>query len=337
MVRVDAELAEQRVHAEGARLVGDDRHDQRGRSPCRSSGAAAAARAPCVVATSRSPLSARNSANQSSRRRRERRRRGRDALRHEAAERAAALAQILDLLAVVGRAVEGRLQQLAIGDRDAEAVAELAQLLLVQLLLLMGDVAALAGFAEAVALDRLGEDDGRRADVLDGGAGRRRRPSPDRGRRGAGAAAWRRSDPRPSRAAPDGCRRSACGCRRRSDTVYFWYWPSTTSPMRWTSRPSVSRGEQRIPVVAPDHLDDVPAGAAEGGLELLDDLAVAAHRPVEALQVAVDDPDQVVEVLARRERDGAQRLGLVGLAVAEERPDVAAHRCRAGRDRAGSG
>ena len=37
--------------------------------------------------------------------------------------------------------------------------------------------------------------------------------------------------------------------------------------------------EQRIPVRAPDHLDHVPAGAAEVALELLDDLAVAAHRP----------------------------------------------------------
>ena len=56
------------------------------------------------------------------------------------------------------------------------------------------------------------------------------------------------------------------------------------------------------------------------GLELLDDLAVAAHRAVEALQVAVDDEDQVVELLAGGERDGAERLGLVALAVAEEAP-----------------
>ena len=81
--------------------------------------------------------------------------------------------------------------------------------------------------------------------------------------------------------------------------------------------------EQRIPVAAPDALDDVPAGAAEDGLQLLDDLAVAAHRAVEALQVAVDDEDQVVELLAAGQRDGAERLGLVGLAVAEERPHLA--------------
>ena len=59
------------------------------------------------------------------------------------------------------------------------------------------------------------------------------------------------------------------------------------------------------------------------GLELLDDLAVAADRAVEALQVAVDDEDQVVELLARGQRERAERLGLVALAVAEEAPHPA--------------
>ena len=92
--------------------------------------------------------------------------------------------------------------------------------------------------------------------------------------------------------------------------------------MRLTQQAVVIAREQLVPLAAPEHLDDVPAGAAEDGLELLDDLAVAAHRAVEALQVAVDDEDQVVELLARRQRDRAERLGLVGLAVAEERPDL---------------
>src|SRR6185312_10689452 len=79
-----------------------------------------------------------------------------------------------------------------------------------------------------------------------------------------------------------------------------------------------------IPVTAPDHLDDVPAGAEEVGLQLLNDLAVAADGTVETLQVAVDDEDQVVELFARRNPDGAERLRLVHLAVAEERPHPAA-------------
>ncbi len=78
-----------------------------------------------------------------------------------------------------------------------------------------------------------------------------------------------------------------------------------------------------VPAPAPDHLEHVPAGAAEGAFEFLDDLAVAAHGAVEALQVAVHHEDQVVELLARRERDRAERLGLVHLAVAQEHPHLA--------------
>src|SRR5260370_18291234 len=37
------------------------------------------------------------------------------------------------------------------------------------------------------------------------------------------------------------------------------------------------------------HLDDVPSGAAEGRFEFGNDVAVAANRSVEPLQVAVDD------------------------------------------------
>ena len=80
--------------------------------------------------------------------------------------------------------------------------------------------------------------------------------------------------------------------------------------------------ENGIPLAAPEDLDDVPARAAEGGFELLNDLAVAANGTVEALQVAVDDEDEVVELFAGGEGDGAERFGLVGFAVAEEGPDL---------------
>ena len=51
-------------------------------------------------------------------------------------------------------------------------------------------------------------------------------------------------------------------------------------------------GQHVVPPGAPDDLDHVPARAPEHRLQLLDDLAVAPHRPVEALQVAVDDEDR---------------------------------------------
>ncbi len=81
--------------------------------------------------------------------------------------------------------------------------------------------------------------------------------------------------------------------------------------------------EQLVPLAPPDDLDDVPARAAEEALQLLDDLAVAAHRPVEPLQVGVDDERQVVQTLVRGDLQLAAALDLVHLAVAQERPDVA--------------
>ena len=73
---------------------------------------------------------------------------------------------------------------------------------------------------------------------------------------------------------------------------------------------------------APDDLDDVPAGALEEGLELLDDLAVTAHGAVETLQVAVDDEGQVVQALLGGELEHAAGLGFVHFTVAKEGPRV---------------
>jgi len=43
-------------------------------------------------------------------------------------------------------------------------------------------------------------------------------------------------------------------------------------------------------------LRTIPAGAAKRCFQLLDDFAVAAHGPVQTLEVAVDDEDEVVEL-----------------------------------------
>jgi hypothetical protein len=86
--------------------------------------------------------------------------------------------------------------------------------------------------------------------------------------------------------------------------------------------------EQEIPLGTPQHFDHVPAGADEERFEFLDDLAIAAHRSVEPLQVTVDHERQVIEILARRERQARNRLRLVHLAVAEHTPHVpVARRC----------
>lgn len=80
--------------------------------------------------------------------------------------------------------------------------------------------------------------------------------------------------------------------------------------------------QQRIPLTAPDDLDDIPACAAEERLQFLDDLAVTANRAVEALQVAVDDERQIVEAFGRSHVRETARLRLVHLAVAEEGPHM---------------
>ena len=82
-------------------------------------------------------------------------------------------------------------------------------------------------------------------------------------------------------------------------------------------------GQELVPGAPPDHLDHVPPGASQCGLELLDHLAVATDRAVETLQVAVDDHGQVVEMLPTGHAEERHRLGFVELAVADEGPHPA--------------
>ena len=77
-----------------------------------------------------------------------------------------------------------------------------------------------------------------------------------------------------------------------------------------------------VPLASPDDLDHVPASAAEEALQLLDDLPVAAHRTIKALQVAVHHPGEIVQAFTRRKRECASRLWLIHLAVTEEGPDA---------------
>ncbi len=211
--------------------------------------------------------------------------------------------------------------ELAVGDRDRETVAERAQLIHQQFLLLVGDVHAFARRAHPVPFDGLGQNDGRRALVL--------------GRRLVGgihlerivAAAIERphlvvGQPLDQRArlripAEELLAHVVAVARLERLVVAVERFAHQLD-----QHPGVVGSEQRIPTRAPQDLDDVPAGAAEDALELLNDLAVAAHRPVEPLQVGVDDEDEVVELFARGQREAGERLGLVHLSVTEESPHL---------------
>ena len=102
-----------------------------------------------------------------------------------------------------------------------------------------------------------------------------------------------------------------------------WYSPSTHSCMRLMQQPAGIARQQIVPARAPDHFDYVPAGAEKRRFQFLNDAAVAAHRPIQPLQIAVHHEDQVVELLARSQRQRAQRFRLIRFAVAQKRPNFA--------------
>ena len=242
------------------------------------------------------------------------------AARHAAAQLGAAFPEVLHLGTVVGGTVERRRVEVLVRDRNSEAGAEGQQFLVVQFLLAVGDVAALAGLAQAVALDRLGQDHRRlrlavgrgllvgRVDLL-----------------GIVAAALQLAD---LLVAVVGHQLEQLGVLAEevlpdvgavADGVALHLAVEDLFHASLQQAGGVA-GEQFVPLAAPHNLDHVPACAAEGRLELADDLAVAAHRPVETLQVAVDHEDQVAELFTRGQRDRAEALRLVHLAVAEQRP-----------------
>ena len=137
------------------------------------------------------------------------------------------------------------------------------------------------------------------------------------------AAAAQRADllvascPPPASAIPDTCRRTLCGRKRRPCLEVLILAVHALFHALEQQAAGVAC-EQLIPIAAPKHLDHVPAGAAEDAFELLNDAAVAAHRAVQPLQIAVDDEDQVVELFARGNVQRAGRFGLIHLAIATE-------------------
>src|SRR5690606_31759558 len=80
------------------------------------------------------------------------------ALWQVAAQLLAAGLEVLDLRAVLGGTVELEVDNLLLLERDVEELLEALHLLILHLLQVVGHVLGLASRAEAIALDRLGED-----------------------------------------------------------------------------------------------------------------------------------------------------------------------------------
>ena len=81
--------------------------------------------------------------------------------------------------------------------------------------------------------------------------------------------------------------------------------------------------KQRIPVGTPQHFQHVPTSTRVKTFKLLNDRAIAAHRAIEPLQIAIDHENQIVEPLAGGERERSERLGFVHLAIADKTPHLA--------------
>ena len=260
---------------------------------------------------------------------------GRRARGQIAAECLPVCVQVLHLRRVGGRLVEPQLLHVVVRKRQRKAVAERAQRLVVQLLLLVGAHLALPPVSHAVALLGLGQDHRRLPAVPHGGVVR----SVDL--HGIVSAAAQPVD-----VLVGHVRSERLQLRILVEEVLAVEAPvgrrvglelavdSLVQPLQ-QHRLLIAR-EERIPVRTPQHLDHVPTRAGEEAFQLLHDRAVAAHRAVEPLQVAVDDEDEIVEPLARGERQARERLGLVHLAVADKAPNLATIGPRTRRDPAGS-
>ncbi len=245
-----------------------------------------------------------------------------------AAERGAALAEVGHLGGVLAgvRVRHGAVGQRAVRDGQPEQVAHVAELLAGELLHLVVGVARLEARAQGVALDGLREDHRRRALVLHGGAV----GGVHLARLVTGAGGLEQLQElgvgellghRPQRRV--GAEEVVAQVRGVARRVRL------ELGVRGLAQPAYERavgvaGEEVVPGGAPQGLDDVPARGAELGLQLLHDLEVGADGAVEALEVAVDDEGEVVQALPAGQRERGRGLGLVHLAVAEERPDPGA-------------
>ena len=206
---------------------------------------------------------------------------------------------------VICRPVERASCNSSSGNRDSEARAEHAQLFFVELLLLVRDVFAFAGFAQSVALDGLGKNDGGPAFVFHGGF--------------VGCVNLDGIVPAQTHARKlvvgkmlDHLQQARIGAKEVLAEVgaaldeILLVLPVGDFAQTAHQDAIAIVADEVVPVTAPDDFDDVPPGTAEDRFQFLNDLAVAAHRTVQALQVAINNENQIVELLARGQRDRAE-------------------------------
>ncbi len=317
---VDADLSEQVGHAEGTGLVGDDGNDPRSQLPVLEQVAEhphKGHRGGHLLALGpggepRIPVDGRDS-----------HRRGfAVARRYAAAEQFAAMAQITHFRTVFSRFIEAQGFHLFIRQRQAETVAKGQQRFPIEFLLLVRGHLALPGLPHAEAFLGLGQDHRRPAFV------QARRPVGGMDLEHVMAAALETVDLFIAHASNQpgqgfvlskevfaviGAVLGGKGLELAIDGLR----------QRTHQQAVIVPRQQRVPVRAPDQLDHVPASSLEQRFQFIDDPPVAAHRTVQALQVAVDHPSQVVQPFPGRQGQGRHAFRLIHLAIAEDAPHMA--------------
>ncbi len=230
--------------------------------------------------------------------------------------------QVAHFRCVVGRLIERYVGDLAVGYRNVEAVAEDPDVFIGQLLGLVHIVLALTALAHAKTLDRLDQQHGGLPDVLDGRVVGRvdllrvvaaTAQGPDVVVTHLGHHLGRLGITAKEMLAHVGTVVGLEGLVVAIERVHHQLAQGALLVAR----------QQGVPFTAPQQFDDIPASPTKLAFQLLDDFAVAAHRAVQALQIAVDDKNQVIQLLARCQSNGTATLHLVHLAVAAEDPDLA--------------
>ena len=242
------------------------------------------------------------------------------ALGNVAAQGFAARANILNFRAVFRRAIKRNFDAVLVIEWDGEAGAEDAQLVFIQFFLLVRDVFAFASFAETIPFNSAGEDDGRGAFVFRGcfvGGVNFARIVAAKAQAAQGVVGERLDQLQQTRIGTEEML-AHVGARFHDEFLIFAINQFAHALDQQAFGVAIEDG---IPLAAPENFDDVPTRAAEGGFELLNNLAVAADGAIKALQIAIDDENQIVEFFAGGQGDGAERFGLIGFAIAEEGPD----------------
>ena len=177
--------------------------------------------------------------------------------------------------------------QLVIGNRNSETRAEHLQLVFVQFFLLVRDVLTFAGLAESVTLDGLGQDNGGLAGMID-------RFTECGMNLNRIVTAKTQARKLVVRKMFDHLQQAGISAEQvlpeigaALDEIFLVLTVADFAQPPDQQAIAIVLNEA-VPIGAPDAFDDIPSGSAEYGFQFLNDLAIAAHRAIEPLQVAVD-------------------------------------------------